>query len=103
VLVILIGSIAMVYFIINHPEQHFYATVSERKDDYLLVEPLDGSKELNYSEKIKVGLKGKSSWPIPQVGNLVRVVYNGRIQKTDPACITKPCRVEIIVSAENNN
>ena len=83
-------------------QSEFEATVLEVTDHYLLVEPIEGSIELNSSDEIKVGLQDKTSWPIPQVGEMVRVVYDGLIQETDPARIPNPYRVEIIISDEND-
>lgn len=77
-------------------EHLLYGTVVERTDDYLLVELADDSDESNCFDQIQVGLKGKSNWPVPRVGHFVRVVYNGKIQGSDPARISKPYRVEII-------
>ena len=83
-------------------QSEFEATVLEVTDHYLLVEPIEGSIELNSSDEIKVGIQDKTSWPIPQVGEMVRVVYDGLIQETDPARISNPYRVEIIISDEND-
>ena len=83
-------------------QSEFEATVLEVTDHYLLVEPIEGSIELNSSDEIKVGLQDKTSWPIPQVGEMVRVVYDWLIQETDPARIPNPYRVEIIISDEND-
>lgn len=84
-------------------EHLLYGTVVERTDDYLLVELADDSDESNCFDQIQVGLKGKSNWPVPRVGEFVRVVYDGNIQESDSACILKPYRVEIIVDTAEEN
>lgn len=83
-------------------EYQFRGTVLERAEDYLLVEPVDGSAECNCADKIEVSLTDKTSWPIPQVGDLVNVVYDGIIQEIYPARIPRPYRVEIIITDEND-
>ena len=92
---------------IQHPEQlqeySFKANVLEVNDNHLLVEPVDGSTERNSSDKIELGLKDKTSWPVPQVGDMVNVVYDGLIQETYPARIPNPYRVEIVAEPTMNN
>ena len=81
-------------------EHQFTAEVLEVRNDYLLVEPAYGSAERNSADKIEVSLKDKTSWPIPQVGDTVTVVYNGEIQETYPARIPSVYRVEVIEAVE---
>ena len=73
----------------------FAAAVLEVHDTYLLVKP-DGVAAENMTDKIEIPLKDRESWPIPQVGDAVLVVYDGNIQETYPARITKVYRVEIM-------
>lgn len=73
----------------------FHAKVLEVNDNYLLVEPFADSNESKSADKIEVPLAGKTSWPIPAVGDTVNVFYSGEIQETYPARITKVHRVEI--------
>ena len=79
-------------------EYQFQATVLDVTEEYLLVEPEEGSKAYNFSDKYRVGIKGNPSWPIPQVGDLVNVVYNGFAHASYPAEIPYPNRVEIIAA-----
>ena len=75
----------------------FRAKVLEAYDDYLLVEPLAGSKEINSSDKILVSLKNKTtSWSIPNVSDLINVVYDGIIMETYPAMLGEVYKVEIL-------
>lgn len=73
----------------------FCAKVVEVKDNYLLVKPLTDSKESKSADKIEVPLAGKTSWPIPAVGDAINIFYSGGIQESYPARITKVHRVEI--------
>ena len=74
----------------------FGATVLEVHDAYLLVEPAEGTWERTSADKIEVSLQGKTSWPIPQVGDTVNVFYNGELMETYPARVGKLYRVEIV-------
>ena len=80
----------------NDSQYSFLAKVLEVQSQYLLVEPLLGSAERNTAEKIALSLKEKESWPIPQVGDMICVLYTGEIEGENPARITKVNRVEII-------
>ncbi len=74
----------------------FRAMVIEVHDEYLLVEPEEGSVERNSADRIEVYLQDKTSWPIPRVGDKVLVVYDGQLQETYPARITNVYRIEIM-------
>ena len=74
----------------------FVATVLEVHDTYLMVAPEGGSSAASSADKIEIALKERESWPIPQVGNTVLIVYDGYIQETYPARITTVYRVEIM-------
>lgn len=81
-------------------EYQFRATVIEVSEEYLLVEAEKGSKAYNFSDQYRVGIKDDPSWPIPQVGDVVTVVYNGFAHASAPAEITHPYRVEILETAD---
>ena len=68
----------------------------EVHESYLLVEPAEDAWERSSSDKIEVSLQGKTSWPIPQVGDTVNVFYNGELMETYPARVGKVYRVEIV-------
>lgn len=74
----------------------FQATVLEVHQTYLLVEPAEGSWERSSADQITISLQEKTSWPTPQVGDVVNVFYNGELMETYPAHIGKLYRVEII-------
>lgn len=81
-------------------EYRFTAEVLEVHEGYLLVAPAEKSRERDSADKIQIPLNEKESWPIPQIGDLVTVVYNGELQETYPARITKVYRVEVIAVEE---
>ena len=74
----------------------FIATVLEVHDTYLLVAPEGGTPESSSADKIEIALKYRESWPIPQVGDTVLIVYDGNLQETYPARITTVYRLEIL-------
>ena len=74
----------------------FAATVLEVHDTYLLVAPEPGSVAASSADKIEIPLKYQESWPIPQVGDTILIVYDGYILETYPARITTVYRVEIM-------
>ena len=82
--------------LLESKEFSFRATVLEVNESFLLVEPVQGCPERTSADKIEVSLQGKTSWPVPQVGDAVNVVYNGDLMETYPARIGKLYRVEIV-------
>ena len=81
-------------------EYRFTAKVLEVHENRLLVEPDEKSRERSSADKIEVSISDNISWPIPQVGDLVTVVYNGELQETYPARIPSVYRVEVIEVVE---
>ena len=77
-------------------EYAFTATVLDVSETQLLVAPDEGTPESKSSDKIYLPLENKTSWPIPQVGDTVNVVYDGIIQELYPARIPNLYRVEIL-------
>lgn len=71
---------------INEKIYNFFATVIESKQNYILVQPLEGEEELKSSDKISIGL-GENNDAIYPVGTTVKITYNGMIMETDPAKI----------------
>ena len=73
----------------------FHAKVLEVSDGYLLVEPLADSSESRSANQIQVSLRDKTtSWSIPAVGDVVKIVYDGNIMETYPAQISKVYHIE---------
>lgn len=77
----------------------FVGKVTEVDDTYLLIEVSDkGNTSFSLGTIVEVSLVGKTSWPLPALGDTVKVFYSGEIQETNPARITEVHRVEIEAS-----
>lgn len=70
----------------NEQSYSFFATVIESNAKSILVEPVEGSSELNSSDKISVGL-GEHNDALYMVGTVVKITYDGLIEETYPAQI----------------
>ena len=57
----------------------FEATILEIRDNYFLVEPVEGSQELNNADLITVPMKNIGTAPQPNVGDIIEIAYNGEI------------------------
>jgi len=77
-------------------ETIFEATVLEIKDTYLLVEPVEGSAELNSADRITIPLANMSVSPEPEVGDVIEIKYNGEIAESYPAQITEVYSIKVV-------
>ena len=77
-----------------------HATVLEVHDGYFLVEPMEGSWELNSASRIEVPMKTIEPSPEPQVGVLLEIEYDGQLLETYPARISNPYSIKVIEEAE---
>ena len=73
-----------------------YAKVLEIHDGYYLVEPVEGSWELNSASQIEVPMKNMEPSPEPQVGDILKIEYDGQLQETYPARITVVYHIRVI-------
>ena len=73
-----------------------YAKVLEIHDGYYLVEPVEGSWELNSASQIEVPMKNMEPSPEPQVGDILEIEYDGQLQETYPARITEVYGIRVI-------
>ena len=81
----------------------FHAKVLEVHNDYLLVEPLADSHESKSAGKIQVSLNDQTtSWSIPTVDDVVKIVYDGNIMETYPAQLGKVYHIEVLQSNSAN-
>ena len=76
-------------------EFSFTAEVLEVYDGHFYVKPTDSS-----SDKVEVPINDGVSWPIPQVGDTVTIVSDGKMLYTNPPCIANVYRVEITSAAD---
>ena len=75
----------------------FNAKVLETHDSYLLVEPLADSNECKSADRIQVSLKNKTtSWTMPNVGDLIKIVYDGTMMETYPAQLGEVYHIEVL-------
>ena len=72
----------------------FDAKILEIHDSYFLVEPDAGTQEATGSDKIKVSTQNADQSVDWQVGDLVRITYNGQIQELYPAILPQVYKVE---------
>lgn len=72
----------------------FDAKILEIHDDYFLVKPDAGTQEANCSDKIKVSTQNTDRSVDWQVGDQVRITYNGQIQELYPAILPQVYKVE---------
>lgn len=79
----------------------FEATVLEVHSDHLLIAPADGSTERTIADKIRIPLDRAHEWEPPQVGDTVRITYDGIIQEMYPAILPNVSRVERVQTAED--
>lgn len=70
---------------------YFDAKVLEVNEKNILVEPLEGEDEFRSASQIYVSTDVISKIPVPELkkGDTVRIIYNGEIQETYPAQISK--------------
>lgn len=66
----------------------FQATILEIQDGYYLVEPVEGSAELNSADRITISMTNMEPSPEPEVGDVLEIEYDGSIAESYPAQIT---------------
>ena len=72
----------------------FDAKILEIHDDYFFVEPDAGTQEANCSDKIKVSTQNAHQSADWEVGDQVRITYNGQIQELYPAILPEVYKIE---------
>ncbi len=78
------------------PTNILQAKLLEIHDGYFLVEPVEGSWELNSSSKIEVPMKNMAPSPEPLVGDILEIEYDGQLQETYPARINEVYGIRVI-------
>lgn len=73
-----------------------HGTILEIRDGYFLVEPIPGSAELSIASKIEVPMENMSLSREPQVGDILRIEYDGKLAETYPVRITIVFRIEVV-------
>ena len=71
----------------------FQATIIEVNSDTIIVEPVDGSSELNSADKFSISNDENLEL---QVGNLLEITYNGDIMESYPAQLGEVHNITIV-------
>ena len=71
-------------------------TVLEIENGAMLVEPVEGSPELNSSDRFIVALEHMEPSPEPQVGCEVEITYDGSTMETYPAGLGNISHIKVI-------
>lgn len=74
----------------------FQAVILEINDGYYLVEPVEGSVELNSADQITVPVTGMNDSSEPEVGDVLEIVYDGAIAESYPAQITNVYSMSVV-------
>ena len=72
----------------------FQATIVEIHDNYYLVEPVEGSAELNSADRITVPMTSMDV--SSEVGDILEIAYDGAIAETYPAQITNVYSIRVV-------
>lgn len=73
----------------------FQAAILEIQDGYYLVEPAEGSAELNSGDQIAIPMINMEPSPEPEVGDVLEIEYDGSIAESYPAQITKVYSIRV--------
>lgn len=79
----------------------FEATVLEINDTCYLVEPVEGSQELNSADRIEVPIPNPDSALLPEVGDIIKITYNGDIMETYPARLGEVYNIRVTRKADS--
>ena len=74
----------------------FQATILEIQDGYYLVEPVEGSTELNSADRIMVPMVNINPSQEPEVGDTLEIVYDGTIAESYPAQINTVYSISVV-------
>lgn len=78
----------------------FQAKILEIHDGYFLVEPVEGSLELNSADRIELTIRNAHPSPEPEVGDIIEIEYSGEILETYPARITDVYGIRVVEESE---
>ena len=77
------------------------AKVMEIRDGYFLVEPVEGSWERSSASLIEVPMEHMEPSPEPQVGDILRIEYDGQILETYPGRLNEVFRISVEETAQS--
>ena len=98
-LIPLLLSLAFVLTLIgctSEDKATFQATILEIQDGYYLVEPVEGSTELNSADRIMVPMVNINPSQEPEVGDTLEIVYDGTIAESYPAQINTVYSISVV-------
>lgn len=78
----------------------FKAQIIEIYDNYYLVEPIEGSSELNGADRIEVPMKNVHPSPEPKIRDVIEIEYSGEILETYPARIAEVYSIKVVEKFE---
>lgn len=70
--------------------------IIEIENEKMIVEPVNGSAELNSSDKYSIPMEHMDASPEPQVGYIVEITYDGSIEETYPAMLGTVYYVKVV-------
>ena len=70
----------------------------EIQDGYYLVEPVEGSAELNSADQITIPMINMNPSPEPEVGDVLEIEYDGSIAESYPAQIVNVYSIRVVES-----
>ena len=73
----------------------FKAEVLEIGNGYILVKPLDGTREAASSDRIEVPMVNMELSPEPQIGDIIEITHAGDIQETYPARLVSVYHISV--------
>lgn len=76
----------------------FQATILEIQEGYYLVEPMEGSAELNSADQIAIPMTNMNPSPEPEVGDVLEIEYDGSIAESYPAQIANVYGIRVVES-----
>lgn len=76
------------------------ARILEIHDGTMLVEPLEGSTELQSADRFSVPMQHMAASPEPQTGDLIEITYNGEILETYPASLGHIFDISVVIAEQ---
>ena len=76
-------------------KQMLLAKIVEIHEAYFLVEPVEGSWELNSAYRIDVPMKNIEPSPEPLIGDILEIEYDGQILESNPARLGKVYSIKV--------
>lgn len=80
----------------NDTSHVFQAEVLEIANGTMLVKPVEGYAEAEYSERISVDIQNMPSSPEPEVGDIVEITYSGIMMELYPPIPSGVEKIEVV-------